>query len=150
MFDVVFVPCPDCGEESEFQIKGGGCDMKYHILSDCPEDVLLDINRHSPNKCDNCGIEYEVDIDNSCVRSICGDYIMDFERKKDSVSQVAIKFAIYLLSKGVSKKFTGKIGYYEDGSYMPVEYDLLRGDLIQNGEEMFNEFINHGVNSSSR
>lgn len=63
MFDTVLVDCPNCGDTSEFQSKGGDCFLRCYTLDSCPEDVLSDINRHAPNHCD-CGISYEVDINN--------------------------------------------------------------------------------------
>lgn len=61
MYDTVMVPCPNCGEESGFQSKSGDCVLGHYFLEDCPNDVLVNINRHSPCKCE-CGIYFEVDI----------------------------------------------------------------------------------------
>ena len=63
MFDTVMVQCPRCGEEHEFQSKGGGCFLQVFNLTNCPDDVLADVNRHSPYRCD-CGAIFEVDIIN--------------------------------------------------------------------------------------
>lgn len=63
MFDSVWARCPNCGEENEFQSKSGECILGNYDLEDCPADVLADVNRHSPVKCD-CGCEYEIDIMN--------------------------------------------------------------------------------------
>lgn len=63
MFDTIIANCPNCGLESEFQSKSGDCSLKYYKLYTCPEDVLLDANRHSPNEC-NCGALFEIDIEN--------------------------------------------------------------------------------------
>lgn len=63
MYDVVLVECPKCGTENEFQSKGGDCLLMCYNLEDCPEDVLSDVNRHSPHYCD-CGSFYEVDVEN--------------------------------------------------------------------------------------
>ncbi len=60
MFDTVLVPCPKCGEVSEFQSKGGDCRLSEYTLDNCPQDVLSDVNRHSPNTCDKCGSKYMV------------------------------------------------------------------------------------------
>ena len=62
MFDSVYIPCPKCGEESEFQSKGGDCFLHNYSLEDCPQDVLSDVNRHSPVKCEKCGTFYEVSL----------------------------------------------------------------------------------------
>lgn len=60
MFDSVYVPCPNCGEEKEFQSKSGDCFLNVFTLEDCPDDVFSNINRHSPHKC-SCGIFFEVE-----------------------------------------------------------------------------------------
>jgi len=61
MYDDVIVYCPRCGDEHEFQSKSGPCCLKRYSLNNCPNDVMSDINRHSPYKCD-CGVELEVDV----------------------------------------------------------------------------------------
>lgn len=63
MYDSVMVNCPQCGKEHEFQSKSGECLLDVYTLKNCPDDVIANVNRHSPCKCD-CGIEFEVDIEN--------------------------------------------------------------------------------------
>lgn len=60
MYDSVMVNCPKCGQENEFQSKSGECLLDVYTLENCPKDVLIDVNRHSPCKC-KCGFKYEVD-----------------------------------------------------------------------------------------
>ena len=62
MFDTIEVKCPNCGKTEDFQTKGGGCFLRYYNLKNAPEDVLSDVNRHSPYTCAKCGIKFEVDI----------------------------------------------------------------------------------------
>lgn len=62
MYDSVLVPCPECGTEQEFQSKSGECILGVYNLNNCPTDVLMDINRHSPYKCGNCGVSYQVNL----------------------------------------------------------------------------------------
>jgi len=62
MFDSVMVACPACKEEQEFQSKGGECFLHVYSLEECPDDVLSDINRHSPVKC-GCGTLFGVDVE---------------------------------------------------------------------------------------
>jgi len=62
MYDSIWVNCPKCNKESEFQSKGGDCYLSNYTLENCPNDVLKDANRHSPNKCD-CGAVFEIDIE---------------------------------------------------------------------------------------
>ena len=61
MYDTVWVKCPKCGEESGFQSKSGECLLSDYTLENCPDDVMANVNRHSPNTCD-CGATFEVDI----------------------------------------------------------------------------------------
>lgn len=61
MFDTVWVKCPNCEKENGFQSKSGECILADYNLDNCPADVLVNVNRHSPIRC-SCGCEYEVDI----------------------------------------------------------------------------------------
>lgn len=61
-YDSVNVQCPRCGELSEFQSKGGDCVQAIYTLDNAPGDVLSDINRHSPNRCEKCGTVFDVKI----------------------------------------------------------------------------------------
>jgi ribosomal protein L37E len=61
-FDSVMVPCPRCGERSEFQSKSGECLLKTYDLEHCPPNVLADVNRHGPHECRRCGATYQVDV----------------------------------------------------------------------------------------
>lgn len=61
MFDTVIVLCPECGEEHEFQSKSGECSLQVVNLDECPDDILADVNRHSPYTCE-CGCVFEVDL----------------------------------------------------------------------------------------
>ena len=54
MFDRVWVKCPKCGADNEFQTKSGECCLDNYTLEDCPVDALVDVNRHSPCLCE-CG-----------------------------------------------------------------------------------------------
>ena len=65
--DSVYVPCLKCGETSEFQSKSGPNCCYIFELEDCPEDVLMDINRHSPNTCLKCGTKFEVKLHTKMV-----------------------------------------------------------------------------------
>lgn len=60
-YDTVLVPCPKCGEKAEFQSKGGDCLLRTFELSDCPPDVMLDVNRHAPCQCPKCSTYFKVD-----------------------------------------------------------------------------------------
>ena len=64
MFDTVWVKCPKCGNENGFQSKSGGCKNENYDLDDCPDDVIENVNRHSPVECEVCGSKYKVDIAN--------------------------------------------------------------------------------------
>lgn len=60
-YDTVLVRCPQCGEESGFQSKSGECLLRVFKLADCPPDVMFDVNRHAPNKCEKCGTWFQVE-----------------------------------------------------------------------------------------
>ena len=62
MFDTVNIPCPKCQTPNEFQSKGGDCLLQTYTLENAPKDVLLDVNRHSPITCRECGTKYQVDL----------------------------------------------------------------------------------------
>lgn len=61
MFDSVIVNCAGCGAENEFQSKSGDCVLAVYKLHECPDDVLQDVNRHSPYRCE-CGAYIQVNI----------------------------------------------------------------------------------------
>ena len=63
MYDSVMVNCPKCGQGNEFQSKSGECLLEVYTLENCPNEVLANVNRHSPCKCE-CGFKYEVDLSN--------------------------------------------------------------------------------------
>ena len=60
MFDTVMVPCPTCGVQAEFQSKSGSCTLETYALDDAPDDVLLDVNRHAPVRCQQCDALFAV------------------------------------------------------------------------------------------
>lgn len=62
MFDTVRVPCPRCGEEEDFQSKGGERIMCRYSLEDAPENVMSDVNRHAPYTCRKCGAKFYVGV----------------------------------------------------------------------------------------
>lgn len=72
LYDSVIVNCPQCGKEKEFQSKSGDCLLEVYTLEDCPRDVIENINRHSPYKCD-CGILFQVDISTRKAIVVDGD-----------------------------------------------------------------------------
>lgn len=67
MYDTVLVPCPDCGEIEQFQSKSGECLLDEYPLDECPQDVLLDVNRHSPYTCEKCNTVFAVSIEEKKV-----------------------------------------------------------------------------------
>ena len=62
MFDSIMVPCPKCGRRREFQSKSGGCYLETYELDRAPLDVLLDVNRHAPYSCEQCGTLFAVHV----------------------------------------------------------------------------------------
>ena len=53
MFDRVYVDCPNCNRDVEFQSKAGDCYMLHFNLDDAPVKVLMDIINY-PQECE-CG-----------------------------------------------------------------------------------------------
>lgn len=64
MYDTIWVKCPKCGTENGFQTKSGDCFLANYDLEEAPEDAMMNVNRHSPCKCENCETLYEVNIEN--------------------------------------------------------------------------------------
>lgn len=62
-YDTINVPCPKCGEIYDAQSKSGDCLLDVYELDTAPQDVLLDINRHAPFICYNCGTKFMVRYD---------------------------------------------------------------------------------------
>lgn len=62
MYDVVLVPCPSCGEEYQAQSKSGRCSLDYHKIADAPDDIMADVNRHAPFRCEKCEEVFEVEL----------------------------------------------------------------------------------------
>ena len=60
-YEIIEVPCPECGENEHAQSKSGPCEMRHYTLEDCPPEVMLDINRHAPFECPKCGTRFYVD-----------------------------------------------------------------------------------------
>ena len=60
-YDTVIVACPKCGASEDFQSKSGPCAMQRHHLEFAPDDIMRDVNRHSPHECDVCGTLFYVD-----------------------------------------------------------------------------------------
>lgn len=66
VYDSVMVPCPSCGEKQEAQSKSGKCLLEFFELSEAPDDVLADVNRHAPFKC-KCGTTFFVELETKTV-----------------------------------------------------------------------------------
>ena len=62
MYDIVMVPCPQCGTRAAFQSKGGDCTLTTYELDEAPLDVLQDVNRHAPWKCLDYDTSFHVDV----------------------------------------------------------------------------------------
>jgi len=62
VYDMIDLNCPLCGKEYVAQSKSGPCGMECFKLQNCPDNVLIDANRHAPFQCE-CGIHFEVDIE---------------------------------------------------------------------------------------
>lgn len=81
MYDTVLVPCPVCFRETGFQSKSGECLMDDFKLEAAPEDVLVDVNRHAPQRC-FCRIWFKVD--RKTNRSVVASQ-EDVDRKRERI-----------------------------------------------------------------
>ena len=62
-FDTIMIKCPTCGTDIECQSKSGDCDLKQMSLEKAirtNDPALVDINRHAPFICSNCGEKWRV------------------------------------------------------------------------------------------
>lgn len=55
MFDSVYVKCPECKEQVEFQSKAGHCNLdSFNSASDLPAVIAADLEGES-RQCQGCG-----------------------------------------------------------------------------------------------
>lgn len=127
MYDSVWVNCPQCNEESEFQSKGGECLLYSYTLENCPNDVLSDVNRHSPNTCD-CGASFEIDVENRRLALLNKEIEETFEKytKRVNPSLYSSFLAQKKLKnrKPICKTYDG-VNLFEDDKYFTIETDYL-------------------------
>lgn len=63
MFDSVWVPCPKCGTNNEWQSKAGPCALMNYNLSDAPPAVKADIGgEENANYCHKCDARIVIDV----------------------------------------------------------------------------------------
>ena len=58
MFDSVYVKCPNCGEDIEFQSKAVECQCKSYNQNKVPTIIAFDLEG-DVEICDHCGTEVE-------------------------------------------------------------------------------------------
>jgi hypothetical protein len=58
-FDSVYIRCPECREQVEFQSKAGDCLLESFNEDNVPSKVALDINGEDET-CPKCGIMFTV------------------------------------------------------------------------------------------
>lgn len=63
-----------------------------------------------------------------------------------TAKEVAIEFAKYLMQQKVSRVTAGCLSETNVAEYLPREYQLMHGNLIQNGSDLFDEFLNSNDN----
>lgn len=59
VYDTIYFPCPNCGEEICAQSKSGPCVLDVFSADKVPLDVAQNANRHAPFKCCKCGKLWE-------------------------------------------------------------------------------------------
>lgn len=63
-----------------------------------------------------------------------------------NIKHVAIEFAKYLTTRSIRKHTSCE----EHVDYIPKEFKLLRGELIVNGEVLFDEWIGELLNTTEQ
>jgi hypothetical protein len=84
---------------------------------------------------DEAGFEYLVEqIDTPNLKRA---FIAGVEFAEPKVEEIAIEFAKYLFSSKITKyKSISKLE-----KYIPPEFNLMKGELIKNGNNVFKEFL---------
>jgi phage FluMu protein Com len=119
MYDTVIVNCPKCGAVHEFQSKSGECNLETYTLKNCPDDVIENVNRHSPSDC-LCGISIKINIPKrkavGVVKpmhcEICNKRVLKTKNFKSF--EAYDKFDVYLCPKHrhLGFRHSGKESYY--------------------------------------
>lgn len=60
MYDKVWVICPNCGNQVEFQSKSGDCSLNNYTLHNAPDKVLEGLLDDDYRTCETC--EYTLEI----------------------------------------------------------------------------------------
>jgi hypothetical protein len=103
-YDTILVPCPECGKEYDAQSKSGDCLMRIYSFNDCPEDVMINVNRHAPFVCFKCGTTFEVEF-NPNLRIVKSEKKNeDFPELPDNFSLDDIEDAFVKYQEKISKK----------------------------------------------
>lgn len=61
MFDSIRTPCPNCGEELEFQTKGGECILASYPLDEIPTSAA-EYAIGDKEQCTNCDVIFEISL----------------------------------------------------------------------------------------
>jgi predicted RNA-binding Zn-ribbon protein involved in translation (DUF1610 family) len=76
VYDSVMIPCPKCGKTQEAQSKSGPCILNVYELEDAPIEVLMNVNRHAPFKCDDCGCYYMVRLKTTALTEVVDEKLL--------------------------------------------------------------------------
>lgn len=60
-FDSLYVECPKCNKDIEFQTKMGGCSLQEFTLDTIPPEMLVHF-KDDTEVCEECGTEVKVDV----------------------------------------------------------------------------------------
>ena len=68
MFDSLMVPCPQCGEDIEYQSKAGECVLTRFDINDVPACIADDVNDELQvwSKCEADRANFSHDLDAGC------------------------------------------------------------------------------------
>ena len=78
---------------------------------------------------------------------------VDFEKHNrecvEECKKIAIEFAKSLMDSEVTEQRSGKIGQIGNtvNAYVPSEYALMKGELVRNGDKLFDKFIEENYES---
>ena len=70
-FDSVWVPCPRCGNKTQYQTKVGICALDHYDLSTAPDNMLADIADPPGGEatmCKGCGAHYKLIV--KCIATV--------------------------------------------------------------------------------
>ena len=66
MYDSVYIECPKCGEQVEFQSKAGECDLTTYNRFTVPANIAMDIEQDIET-CRNCNAKVRLHVQTTVI-----------------------------------------------------------------------------------